>query len=214
MSKTRKIHQAYQSGNYKYQDLANRVGMLIPPHIEDPEKYFLDNLDSYESVLNRNPSKTQFRNTYRMCTMLDNNEEQDNQIREELDQFTDSELMALFGCYVLYNGRKHLINKLLETLCGNEYFVLLVDNDKTKTHLIIRRGNINIRSTAYSTENTASFSDLSQERILRLQEVRSILEIYAKEGRIVNKALDVVNEIIEKKRKWMINILPCSSRWM
>ena len=90
---------------------ANRMGMTIPDHIEDKERYYFNNLKFYDKVLLRNPE--------RLFPVPDLTNLPEEVIPQLLSVYTDKELLdgyELENIFLefVYSSRKELIRKIAE----------------------------------------------------------------------------------------------------
>lgn len=213
MSKTKLIWNAYKSG-HDYRDLAKRIGMVIPPWISETngEKYFVDNYNEYETVLSRNPDSLNVRKHNLVSLCLHDRKG----LKDYLQTLTDTELFRLFGYYVYYDSRVSLLEKLLTTLGGLEYFIPFdknKNNDNKEEPLFICYGNhINFRSA--TTKNLETLDRLMEGQ--RLTEMKELL-ILLRSNRFtkdLTKAIKHVESKIKKHREWHISVYPASAKWL
>nr|QBK91446.1 MAG: hypothetical protein LCPAC302_00660 [Pithovirus LCPAC302] len=203
MDKINIIKEAFLNRKHDCNFLASRIGMIIPPQIKEKEKYFLSNAHYYEAVLNRDPGDLYVFSRYTLVNI--------STINTYLSKFTDLELFSIFGCYVFYSSRPELLDRLIGSLNGLEFFAILEEN--TKDFLVLRYGN-SIKSSIYSSKNNSTFKMLLNDlRLDRLSELRNIVNVYRnKKG--VDSMLDMIDERIDREKKWLIRMFPPCKKWL
>ena len=207
MKKIDLIRNAYNSG-HSYEDLSKRIGMVIPPDV-DKNKYFIDNLNYYSSVLDRNPDKLVIRGKYDMINMKNR-----QKLLSELYELTDAELFGVFGYYVVYDSRKDLIENLLSVLHGIDFFVKF-DEILNNPYLVVRYGNEAIRSTPYTTENPEQFNLLLKDQKFNdMKRLKRLVNIYKLSGKDTKNTIDIIEKKMNERKKWMISILPQSAKYL
>lgn len=183
-----------------YSDIASRVGMLIPPIVGDSSlvttsergyQYVKDNLKHYETVLNR--KQPIIHKISKLPSLYFSNP---TNVRNNLELFTDYELFAIFGYYVLYDSRVNLIDNLLSSLAGPIFF--------------IKETNICYGSTFEFTILDININKfLSNQTLYNLKKLQKLVNMFNMINFIEN-----VNFYIEKKKEFQLSIFPASARWL
>jgi len=194
------ILAAYWDG-HDLPDLARRVGMTIPPNVKDHDKYFLDNVAKYENVLNRDPKTIRIIRPKEIANMAMSDMPE---LESCLSCYTDAELFAIFGFYVIYTSRQNLICNLLAGLYGTTYFIVF---DENKSTLNVRYGCNSGSSTIVDEKH------MNKKNIGILRNLKTLISMYNYlQG--ANEMISRLDKVIDNKITYQTSLWPQSKSWL
>ncbi len=100
-----------------------RIGMIIPPSIQNKSEYFWDNVLDYKQVMTR-PANIKPINKELLSIALLNN----NDVRLLLQNYTDSEIFTYVGLYMPYTSRSDLVDNINSVRQNRRFFIPTIRN--------------------------------------------------------------------------------------
>ena len=119
------FNKIYQNQNNVLNLLTEKIGMIIPPLVNNKLNYIKDNLKDYKDVINRNPSKITM-NRELLEQISDTTISSDS--LTQLKFLTDLELFDFFRIYVPYDSRNSLVIRLADIVYNDRVFIPLSEN--------------------------------------------------------------------------------------